>query len=159
MSYGYGGDVRLPTIREIDGKPMVDARSLHRGLGEQTRFQVWLARKTECFIGGIDFKPDVTDGVAGVNFWFSIPMARQICLSVTTDSSRAIRNHLYDIDVDCRTRLKTSAEILMLQKAADVEDEVNGLKLELRRKDDLIARIQRLITEYYGPGSYSMPSP
>lgn len=138
------GDSENGNVVEIinhDGKQSVNARELHRKLGNKRKFADWIKQRIEQygFVENQDFSSfhNIVKREKGatsiVEYALSIDMAKELCMVENNDRGRMIRK--YFIEMEKKSRAALPGDYLTALKCLVAsEEEKQALKEEDKRK-------------------------
>lgn len=145
----------LINVREENGKQLVSARELYKGLGlARTKWTIWSnknIRENEFFLEDKDWT-EVSLEVTGnetIDFAITLDFAKHIAMMARTEKSHEYRNYF----IECEKKLKSKQPVLptTYKEAllALVEEVEKNEKLELENKQQ-----KQIIMEYEPKVSY-----
>lgn len=121
----------LIKIEQKNGIQTVNARELHDGLLVKDRLDQWISRRIEKygFVEGQDFCTELCESTGGrpsTEYYFSIDMAKELCMVENNDEGRKYRQYFIACEKELRNptgnRLIALA-IIEAQKLLDQKDE------------------------------------
>ena len=148
------GGVSVVEVIEYDGKQAVNARELHKKLGNKKQFANWIQLRIEQygFVENQDFQvfnqkvKNSNGGRSRKEYALSLDMAKELCMVENNDAGRRIRKYFIEVEKKARTQNpfaipQTYSEALQL--AANQAKQIEQQKLALEQKkienDKLVA--------------------